>query len=130
AQIVHFCHCLKMRFSTLLSLTLSSAAALVLVVYAVLALEREERDLRSTVERDIRVLGSAVRVALENALRDNQHGDVTETLESIERSDHAVDLLVFGPALDLRFNSANALGPGDIVKQRDLLARTLATMEP
>lgn len=55
----------------------------------------EERDLRTAVERELRLLGRSLQVAFENALRDRQREDVEETLRELERIDPAVDIFVY-----------------------------------
>ncbi|AKQ70181.1 sensor histidine kinase [Myxococcus hansupus] len=83
------------RISTKLGLGLTLTSAIILGAYGYSQLQREEYDLRTATEQSTRLLATALQVAMENAFRDGQAGDVNEILESLERRDPTVDLFVF-----------------------------------
>ncbi|WP_338869248.1 sensor histidine kinase [Myxococcus stipitatus] len=84
-----------MRISTKLGLVLTLTSASILGSYGYGQFRREEADLKSSAEHEARLLGVALQVAVENALRDGQAADVREMLESLEVKDPGVDLFVF-----------------------------------
>lgn len=73
-----------------------------------LLLEREERELRSVAQRETLLLGRSLQVAFENAIRDRQIEDVTETLNALSRVDQSVAVFVFDQAGELIGASSNA----------------------
>lgn len=76
--------------STRISLAIGLAVLLTLGVSGYEQFQREERDLRTVAERELRVLGTLVEIAVANALRDAQLADVHETLDSLHRIDPAL----------------------------------------
>jgi len=76
--------------STRISLAIGFAVLVTLAVSGVEQLRREERDLRTVAERELRVLGTVVEIAVVNAFRDAQLADVHETLDSLHRIDPAL----------------------------------------
>src|SRR5207249_3060658 len=101
-----------MRLSTRLALGLALTSALILGSYAAWQLQREETERRRTAEHDLRLLGTAIQVAVENSIRDRQVADIREILEELELRDSSVDVLVFD--LDGRLQ-ANSWGSGQSV---------------
>jgi signal transduction histidine kinase len=55
----------------------------------------EAADLDSSTERELRFVGTSLRVGLENALRDRQLSDVEETTLRLEGVDTPIDVFVF-----------------------------------
>ncbi len=76
--------------STRISLAIGLAVLVTLAVSSYEQLQREERDLRAVAERELRVLGTVVEIAVANAFRDGQLADVHETLDSLHRIDPAL----------------------------------------
>lgn len=85
------------RISTKLALGLTLTSTLILGIYGLRELGQEERDLRAAKESEMRVLGTSVQVAVENALRDKQLADVREILDTLRLRDVDVDVLIFDP---------------------------------
>ncbi|MCP3103478.1 ATP-binding protein [Myxococcus sp. K15C18031901] len=84
-----------MRISTKLGLGLTLTSAVILGSYGYSQLQKEEMELRTATEQASRLLATALQVAMENAVRDGQSGDVGKMLESLELKDPTVDVLVF-----------------------------------
>lgn len=93
------------RISTKLGLGLALTSAVILGSHGYRQLQREEADLRGASEHESRLLGVALQVAVENALRDGQSADVREMLESLELRDPSVDVLVFDARGQLKVHS-------------------------
>lgn len=85
----------RLNLSLRLTLALTAAAFLLFGAVGAWQLGAEERDLRSAVEHDLRLLGRSLQIAVENALRDRQPEDVEETLRELERLDPEVDVFVY-----------------------------------
>lgn len=96
-----------MRISLKLSIALCCASVLVLGSYGVYQLRQEADDLHQAVTREIRLVGTAVQVAVENAARDGQPADIRETLEALERIDPVYDILVFDRTQQLSAHSGD-----------------------
>jgi signal transduction histidine kinase len=98
--------------STRISIAIGMAVLATLAVSGYEQLRREERDLRNVAERELRVLGTLVEIAVANALRDAQLGDVHETLDSLHRIDPALRIeisdLLGAPLAAVRADSALA----------------------
>jgi signal transduction histidine kinase len=86
------------RIPTKLVLGLAAASAIILGSYGLRELLKEEKDLTDVAKHDMKVLGTALKVAIENALRDQQIADINEILTSLRLKDAAIDVLVFNPA--------------------------------
>lgn len=97
-----------MRVTTKITATLSLTALVVFGTNGLLQLREERRNLWAEAEREVRTLGTAVRVAVENALRDRQIGDAEETLERLEGIAPEVDFFVLDRTGDLLVSSAGA----------------------
>src|SRR5204862_8270975 len=79
---------------TKLALGLSLVSGCILGGYGYWQYQQEEYDLRLAAERDFRMLGIAVRVAVENSLRDGQTADIHQILDSLEVREPAIDVVV------------------------------------
>jgi hypothetical protein len=64
------------RISTKLTLGLSLVSSCILGGYGFWLYGQEKRDLMTTAERDFTTLSTAVRIAVENSLRDKQTADI------------------------------------------------------
>jgi signal transduction histidine kinase len=93
------------RISTKLALGLSLVSGCILGGYGYWQYQQEEYDLRLAAERDFRMLGVAVRVAVENSLRDKQTADLHEILDSLEVREPDLDVVVVDPRGELTAHS-------------------------
>lgn len=84
-----------LKISTKLTIALSLAGLLLFGGYGVHLVRSETRDLHSSVEREMRLLGRSLQVAIENALRDSQLEDVKETLTKLEKIDPNLHIVIF-----------------------------------
>lgn len=100
--------CNALTLSNKLTLALSVTALVVFAAIGAWQVDSEEDDLRAAAERDVRLLGSSLQVAFENALRDRQGEDVEETLRELERSEPGVDVFVYDGAGGLMAASTGA----------------------
>ena len=91
-------HTRSMRLSTKLSLAVALTSVVVLGAYGFYQVRQERGDLDAHVEREVRLLGSAIKVAIQNALRDHQIDDVRETLEAMEKVELSLDVYVIDSA--------------------------------
>jgi signal transduction histidine kinase len=78
-----------------LTLSTGLCAALLLGGGGALLLQREAEDLRHVAVGEATLLARSLQTAFENALRDRQIEDVTETLGALERVDPSVAIFVF-----------------------------------
>lgn len=101
----------RMTFATRLTLATSLMALLSFGAVGAWQVSAEEADLRRATIRDLRVLGSSLEVAFENALRDRQSEDVEETLRELERLDPSVDIYLLGEWDEVLAASAGARIP-------------------
>jgi signal transduction histidine kinase len=85
----------KVSLSLRLTLALTAAALLLFGAVGTWQLRAEDADLRRAVRHDLELLGRALQVSVENALRDRQQEDVQETLRELERIDPTVDVFVY-----------------------------------
>jgi len=100
-----------MTLATRLTLATSLMALLSFGAVGVWQVSAEAADLRRAATRDLRVLGSSLEVAFENALRDRQAEDVEETLRELERLDPSVDIYLLGEGNEVVAASAGAKLP-------------------
>jgi signal transduction histidine kinase len=96
-----------MRVSLKLSIALCCASVLVIGSHGLYQLRQESADLRASISRELRLTGTAVQVAVENAARDGQPADIRETLEALERIDPVYDVFVFGKEQQLAAHSGD-----------------------
>src|SRR5262245_5083824 len=74
----------EMRVSTKMTLGLSLTCFVIMGIHGYNQLRNENRDLRTAVEREMRLLGDAVRAVVENSLRDRQEQDIQGLLETAD----------------------------------------------
>jgi two-component system, NtrC family, sensor histidine kinase HydH len=86
---------LAMRLWTKLTLGLAVTALLIVGLYGANQLRNEAVDLRAAAERDLRLVGTTVQVAVQNAVRDKQTADVQEIIDVVKLRDSSLDVLVF-----------------------------------
>jgi signal transduction histidine kinase len=98
-----------LRVSTKLTLGISAASLLIAGAHGWRQLRQERMDLRGSVERDVRILGNAIQVSFEHALRDRQFTDIQGALDSLEGIAPDLDLYVFAPGGELTALSAGAV---------------------
>lgn len=91
-----------MRVSTRFTLSLAAASAVLFGAQAFLLLDKELDDLRTASAAEIRLLGRSLQVAIENALRDRQEADITETLHRLESIDPDTAVAVYRVTGELR----------------------------
>jgi two-component system, NtrC family, sensor histidine kinase HydH len=96
------------RVSTKLTLGISAVSLLIAGVHGWRQMRQERQDLRNAVEREVRILGSAIQVSFEHALRDRQFTDIQGALDSLEGIAPDLDLYVFSPGGELTAVSAGA----------------------
>jgi signal transduction histidine kinase len=77
-----------------LTVALTLAGLLIFGGFSLSQLEVEERQLRSSVQRETELLARSVQTAAENALRDGQRADVVETFDRIDALAPGVHLIV------------------------------------
>ncbi|MCA9611145.1 MAG: HAMP domain-containing histidine kinase [Sandaracinus sp.] len=97
-----------LALATRLWIASAVVAAALLGVSGAWQLAAERHDLDHAVERELRMLGRALQVSFENALRDRQDDDVAETLAALERIDPDVDVVVVDAQLRVLASSTGA----------------------
>ena len=105
-----------MRIPTKLVLGLAAASAVILGSYGLRELRKERKDLTDVAKHDMKVLGTALKVAIENALRDQQVADITEILGSLKLKDSTIDVLVFDRAGELAPHPFGSTGSAPLVR--------------
>jgi signal transduction histidine kinase len=83
------------RIATKLSFSLVTAGFIIFGIYGVYHLRTERVDLRRVVEHETRLLGYSLQVAIENALRDQQHEDVRMLLKQLETIEPLIQIRVY-----------------------------------
>ncbi len=78
-----------------MTLALATTALVLFGGVGAALLRSEERDLRAVSEKEALLLGRSLQTAFENALRDRQIEDVTETLGALAKVDPTVAIFVF-----------------------------------
>jgi signal transduction histidine kinase len=78
-----------------MTLAIGACALLLFGGGGLLQLRGEEHDLRGVAESEALLLGRSLQTAFENALRDRQIEDVTETLGALARVDPSVAIFVY-----------------------------------
>jgi signal transduction histidine kinase len=106
-----------MRVSTKLTLALSATCLLIMGLHGYRQLRDEDRDLRAAVEREVTLLGNAMRVEVENSLRDRQVEDIQGLLAATDRIDPTIEVVFFDPAGTLRAASPGAPTDTDLSRQ-------------
>jgi hypothetical protein len=83
------------RIATKLSFSLVTAGFIIFGIYGIYHLRTERVDLRRVVEHETRLLGYSLQVAIENALRDQQHEDVRMLLKQLETIEPLIQIRVY-----------------------------------
>lgn len=83
------------RLSTRLLLALVPTVALIMILYAVWAVEQRERSLAEQARGEVRAYSDAVGVAFEHAFRDLQFRDVQEILNEVSRQPQVYGVVVY-----------------------------------
>jgi len=97
---------LGVRLASKLALGVVAASAVVIGATGVRQLRSESLELRSAAEQEFRILGAAVQVALEHALRDRQDRDIRAILDRIDVRDATIDIFVLDPTGGLALHSS------------------------
>lgn len=97
-----------MKISTRMTLSTAALAVLVFGSAGLAQIKIEEHDLRAVAERETTLLGRSLQVAFENAVRDRQIEDVTETLQTLAEVDPDVSIFVFDEGVHLMGASRGA----------------------
>lgn len=84
-----------LRVPIKLSVALIAGGFVIFGVYGVYELRIERTALRAVIEQETRLLGRSFRVAVENALQDQQVADVEEMVRGLEYIDPLVDILIY-----------------------------------
>src|SRR5690606_38429575 len=87
-----------MRLAASLGIWLAGLTAVILGIHGSVQLNAERSDLASAARSELTLLATAVRGAVENAVRDGQEPDAAALLEQLELRDPAVDIYVFDSA--------------------------------
>jgi len=120
------------RLATKLTVGLILTTSAVLGTYGYRQVQKEEAELRRTTVDGVRLLGTAVEVAVENAVRDQQIADVQEILESLALRDPAVHAFVFdasGEASSPLGDDASLAVAGAAVREAGTSGQTLVRIE-
>jgi signal transduction histidine kinase len=107
------------RLSLSIGLWLTVAVLIVLGGHGWVQLREEEADLDAAARRELAYVTTAIRSAVENAIRDKQEPDVAELLEQLELKDPAVDVFVIGARGESLGSSWGA--SSNLAKVRELL---------
>jgi signal transduction histidine kinase len=94
-----------------ITIALGATTLLLFAVYATYQESVERADLNRSITREVRFLGRSLQVSVENALRDRQIGDITETLEKLESVEPLIDIMVFDADRHLNARSAGSPDP-------------------
>lgn len=100
-----------MRISTKLTLGFSATTLVLFGGYALWHVQAETRELYEALEKETRLLTRSLQVSLENALRDDQQGDVDELVQRLELLDRSLDVFVYDAAGELLSSSGVAAPP-------------------
>ena len=91
-----------------MTLGISAVSLLIAGAHGWRQMRQERLDLRNAVAREIRILGNAIQVSFEHALRDRQFTDIQGALDSLAGIAPELDLYVFAPGGALTARSAGA----------------------
>lgn len=105
-----------MTLAARMTLTIGTSALLLFGGGGLMQLSREERDLRRVARSEALLLGRSLQTAFENALRDRQIEDVTETLGALSRVDPSVAIFVYDEEGQLVGASRNVRPSPDTVR--------------
>ncbi|MGV3624727.1 MAG: sensor histidine kinase [Archangium sp.] len=116
-----------MKLATRLTLAIGLFAVALFATGGALLLQRERRELETVERREALLLARSLQVAFENALRDRQIEDVSETLAALERVEPEVGIFVFDEEGKLVGASAGAVAS---VRTHDLELRARSNPQP
>jgi signal transduction histidine kinase len=105
------------RISTKLTLALGFVSASVLGVYGLWLYSSEKADLLEAADRNFRTLSTAVRVAVENSLRDKQTADIREILDSLEVGEPELDVFVIDRAGNVTADSSGTAHTSETARE-------------
>jgi len=125
--LVHFCHTFAMKVWTKLALGFTATAIVIVGVYGAYQLSQEETDLRGAAERELRVTGTALQLAVANALRDQQLTDVRDTIDAVKMRDPSLDVLLFDNAGTMMAGSWGSGEAERLVRQAVIEAQSANT---
>lgn len=108
-------HSLAVQVWTKLAIGFTAIAVTIVGSYGFYQLRNEDVDLRAAAERDLELTGTAVQLAVGNALRDQQMSDVGDVIDAVKRRDPALDVLVFDRSNHVIAGSKGPLEPVPIV---------------
>jgi len=117
-----------MRLSTKLTAAVGATSLAVLGAYATYSVRQEHEDLSNAIEREVRLLGSAMQVAVQNAIRDGQIDDVREILDSMEKVEPTLDVFLFEEGGALTASSEGS--EPNLSLARVLLAQSATPSQP
>jgi len=80
-------------------------------------LRQEEQDLLRAAEQGFRLLGTSVRVAVENSVRDGQDADIREIVAALHRREPGLEVRAFDPKGGLIASSPGNGVPSDLVEK-------------
>ncbi len=105
-----------MRLWTKLTLGFAVTALLIVALYGANQLRNEAVDLRGASQRDLRLVGTTVQVAVQNAFRDKQTADVQEIIDVVKLRDPSLDVLVFDASGSLTAGSWGSTAVQNLVR--------------
>lgn len=119
-----------MRLSTKLLLGLLPAVAVIMVLYAIWAIEQRERSLAEQARAEVRAYSDAVGVAFEHAFRDLQFRDVQEILNDVGRQRQVYGVVVYDTLGEVVMVSEGLTPREGVAPERvRTAARTVATVD-
>lgn len=98
-----------MKLATRLTLAIGLCAVVLFTAGGALLLQYERRELEAVARKEALLLARSLQVSFENALRDRQIEDVSETLAALERVEPDVGIFVFDEEGTLVGASAGAV---------------------
>jgi signal transduction histidine kinase len=116
-----------LRVPIKLSLALIAGGFVIFGVYGVYELRAERNALRAVIEQETKLLGRSFRVAVENALRDQQVTDVEEMVRGLEHIDPLVDILIYEPGGRLIASAHGSQSSGP--PQESIVQRSIGSRE-
>ena len=117
-----------LSLGTRLLLPLLPTVALIMVVYALWALDERENTLAFETRQETQAYATALSLAFEYALRDVKHENVQEILNQVSKAPTIYGIIVYDSTGERTFASAPMQAPG--APPAPILARVLATGEP
>ena len=84
-----------MRIATKLTFSLTAIGLITFIAYGLYNLSIERRDLIQGISRQTQLLGKSLQIAIENAVRDKQLGDIEELLKGLEQIEADLKIRVY-----------------------------------